>query len=50
MSKSSVVDFTKSIFSSSDARGKERAGLPNSLVVGFIFTVLFIMAITVIIM
>lgn len=44
MSKASVVDFTKSIFAPKNTRSLERASLPNPIVVGFIFTVFFIMA------
>jgi hypothetical protein len=44
MSKANLVDFTKSIFSPKSSRSLERAALPNPLVVGFIFTVMFIMA------
>lgn len=44
MSKASLVDFTKNIFTSKSNRSLERASLPNPVVVGFIFTVMFIMA------
>jgi len=44
MSKANVIDFTKSIFAPKNTRSLERASLPNPIVVGFIFTALFIIA------
>ncbi len=41
---SNVISFAKSIFAPKNTRSLERAALPNPIVVGFIFTVLFIMA------
>lgn len=48
MSKTSLIDFFKDIFnpqSNKNNRNLERASLPNPLIVGGIFTVLFIIAV-----
>ncbi len=50
MSKPNLVDFFKSIFAAqgnkNKARNLERGAKPDPLVVGFIFTVLILIAIT----
>ncbi len=50
MSKPTITDFIKSIFAAkgvnNKARNLERGSLPDPLIVGFIFTVLFLIAIT----
>lgn len=47
MSKPNLIDFIKSIFDaqSNKRRDIERTSLPNPLIVGGIFTVMFIIAI-----
>lgn len=45
MSQSNLIAFIKNIFSNKNDRSLERASLPNPLVVGSIFTILFIIAI-----
>ena len=50
MSKPNVIDFIKSIFAAKGIdkreRNLERGSLPDPLIVGFIFTVLFLIAVT----
>ncbi len=49
MSKPTIADFIKSIFAAKGVKKEgnlERASLPDPLIVGFIFTVLFLIAIT----
>ncbi len=48
MSKPNLIDFIKSIFNAQNNKNgsnQERASLPNPLIVGSIFTVMFIIAI-----
>jgi hypothetical protein len=50
MSKPNIIDFIKSIFAAKGtqkkARNLERGAMPDPLIVGFIFTVMCLMAIT----
>lgn len=44
MSKANLIEFTKSLFLPKNKRSLERAALPNPLIVGFIFMVMFVIA------